>query len=53
VLQRAEKPKAADQISLPLGYVCWGPQMQTDLSVSPAGNGFGPKISYARLVRED
>jgi hypothetical protein len=53
MLERAEKPKSGDQISLPLGYVCWGLQMQTDLGVDPAGHGFGPKISYAWLIRED
>jgi hypothetical protein len=53
MLERAKKPKADGQISLTLGYVCWGLQLQTDLSVDPAGNGFGPKISYARLIREN
>jgi len=43
--ERAENPKTGDQISLWLGYVCWGPQMQTDLGVAPAGHGFGPKNS--------
>jgi hypothetical protein len=53
MLERAEKSKTDGQISLTLGYVCWGLQMQTDLWVDPAGNGFGPQISYARLIRED
>jgi hypothetical protein len=51
MLEGAEKPKTGGQISPPLGYACWRQQMQTNLGVDPAGNGFGPKISYARLIR--
>jgi hypothetical protein len=29
MLERAEKTKTGDQISLPLGYVCWGLHLQT------------------------
>ena len=52
MLEGAEKTKSGGQISPPLGYACWGQQMETDLGVDPAGTGLA-QDHYAWLIRED